>query len=227
MIHIIGCATDSNHGNVKLLQQKIDLYLLPMYFPFDWEGYSVTYSVSEYIKDLSDDELILITDTFDVFPLNGCNKTILENKIKEKFDLSKVVFGGEANCFPDGHLANRYPDHIPYSKWKFINGGGYFGTVKLIKYIISKTLSSMKGSMNQREYTKFFLENPKYITIDYTCEIFQTLYDNKDIGSNITMEDYIFLDNNTIINKTFNTKPLLFHGNGKMNMSPLIKYITN
>jgi hypothetical protein len=194
-----------------------------MYVPFDWEGYCGTHSINEYIKNLSDNELVLVTDTYDVLPLNGCNKNLIEKKIRDKFDLTKVVFGAETNCFPDGHLSALYPDHIPYSKWKFLNGGGYFGTVKLLKYIIGETLSSIKGSMNQRVFTNFFLNHPEYITLDYTCEVFQTLFNGR-VHADMNIDDFIFSDN-TIINKTFNTIPFLFHGNGGTNISPLRKYI--
>lgn len=216
MIHIVGLATDPHHRNAKILQEKIGLSLLPFNMPFDWGGYCGTYVLSEYIQKLSDNDIVLITDVYDVLPLNGCNPFLLEKKIKEKFNLDKLIFGAETNCYPDGHLSSSYPQHN--SPWKFLNGGGYFGTVKVLKYVIPKVLPLIKGSINQRIFTQFFLQNPEYITLDYTCEIFQTLF-------NVSLDNFIFLNNSIIVNKNFNTTPLLFHGNGKTNIEIFYQYV--
>jgi hypothetical protein len=222
-IHVIGCATDLSHPNLKLLKEKLDIYILPLVLPFDWEGYSATYSTNEFIKNLPEDDVIVATDVYDVLPLNGCNKQILEQKLLHNLDLNKIIFAAESNCFPDGNLSNLYPKHE--SKWRFLNGGGYISTVKLLKHLIKQILPSIKGSINQRELTKFLLNNPDLMTLDYTCEVFQTLW-NGSVGASMNTNDFIFdINNKSIINKMFNTKPLLFHGNGKTNMSILGQYI--
>ena len=105
------------------------------------------------------------------------------------FDINKITFNAETNCYPDGCLANKYPDND--SKWKFLNASIYFGISNNIRNMYQTTLEKIKYTDDQLELSKLFLENANLIDLDYSCQIFQMLY-NGHVGGDISEEDFIF-----------------------------------
>lgn len=223
-MRIITYATDSSHSNIQLLKKALDIELIPNYIPWTNTFYSRSYGVYKYLEEnTSLDDLVLFCDAYDVLPINGCDKEILSKKILSIFDINKITFNAETNCYPDGCLADKYPDND--SKWKFLNAGIYFGISNNIRNMYQMTLEKIKYTDDQLEFSKLFLENANLIDLDYNCQIFQTLYDGR-VGGDINEEDFIFdTSKKTIKNKHFDTQPLLFHGNGKINMSKLHPYL--
>jgi len=217
---ILTYATNLNHTNIKLLQNKIGVELLPNYIPWDMNFYAKAYSINSYIDRYEDDELILCCDCYDVLPVNGCTKEFLNDAIVANFDLNKVTFNAEINCYPKGDLSRYYPTHA--SKWKYLNAGIFVGKKQNIKIMYDLVLDKIKNSMDQLQFSLLFLNSDK-INLDYECKVFQTLYNGRVSGP-MNMDDFI-IDNKTITNKYFNTKPLLFHGNGHTDMTPLKPFI--
>jgi|LakMenE18May11ns_1017448.scaffolds.fasta_scaffold9952861_3 hypothetical protein len=220
-MRILTYATDYNHDNIKLLKTKLQIECIPNYISWTNDFYAKAYAINKYIQNIDNDEYVIICDGYDVLPLNGCSSYLLHDALHSYFDMNKITFNAETNCYPDSILSDYYPNKT--TKWKYLNAGIYGGMIKLIKIMLNQTLPNIKGSMDQREYTKLFLSNPDLITLDYECKIFQTLYNGK-IGGDINLQDFI-IENNKIKNKYFNTYPLLFHGNGKINMSTLTPFL--
>jgi hypothetical protein len=218
---ILTYATDINNYNLKSLQNKLPIYLIPNTLPWTNDFYAKVLGVSETIKDLSDEEVIIFCDAYDVLPVNSCNIFSLENAINQHFDLNKITFNAEINCYPDSSLVTKYP--IYNSKWRYLNSGIYCGRVSLLKKLFNKVLHKIRGSDDQLQFSIAFIETPDLIALDYECKIFQTLF-NGQIGGDMNMNDFV-VEDSFIINKYFKTKPLLFHGNGKINMSKLIPFI--
>jgi len=217
---ILTFATNPKHYVLNILKSKLDITVLDKEH-FDWEGKKSVPFLLKYLNDLSKDKLVLIMDSFDVLPLNNCTQEKLYKSILKYFDLDKVTFNAETQCFPDTSMAAMYPD-LP-GKWKYLNGGIMTGTVKNIKQLFEKVLEE-KIEVNQKNYTNIFLTTD-LINLDNKCEVFQTLlagpYPNYP---NIDMNDFI-IENKTLINSFFKTKPLLFHGNGSVNLAPLLPYV--
>lgn len=220
---IITYATDYNHSNIKFLQNKLSIELVPNYTSWDNNFYAKAYDIYRFIKQYSNNELVMCVDAYDVLPLNGCDNYILEKLVYNYFDLERITFNAETGCYPSGSIAGLYPNH--HSKWKYLNAGIFVGKNIYIQRMYELVLDNIKNSMDQLQFSLLFLNNPKLINLDYNCQIFQTLYNGR-IRGDIDNEDFIFdLDNKIVYNKCFNTKPLLFHGNGKINMSKLHPYV--
>lgn len=219
---IITYATDYNHSNIKLLTKKLQIELVPNCVSWDSHFYAKAYCIYQFIKQYDEDELILSIDGYDVLPLNGCNLELLEEQIIKYFDINKVTFNAETNCYPDHSLAKLYP--VSNSKWKYLNAGMFVGKNKNVQRMYESVLDNIKKSMDQLQFSLLYI-NSDLINLDHQCCVFQTLYDGK-IGGNFNTEDFILdVTKKEIINKHFNSKPLLFHGNGKVNMSKLSPYL--
>lgn len=219
-MQVVTYATNKAHPHLAHLANKLEIKILPEYLPWAWDFYPKAYSVNKFVSNLHFDELVLSMDAYDIFALNGCSKAKLEQKIKEHFDLDKVTFCAETNCFPDASLASRYPNIN--SDWKYLNGGIYVGKAGLIKQMLDLTLKKMRGNMDQLQFAYLFLES-NLINIDSGCKVFQSLY-RKEYGKEICWNDYD-IEGKTITNKYLKTQPLLFHGNGLIKMHDLIPYI--
>ena len=213
-------STDLNHGNIKYLTSSIGAEILPIILPWTMDFYPKSYSVYQYLKKLNPKENVVVCDAYDVVALNECTNKLLEENILSFFDDNKVTFNAEINCFPDGSLAGRYPD--TNSKWKYLNAGIYTGKAENILYMLDLVLNKMMNSMDQLEFSKLFLDS-RLIDLDYECKVFQTLYSGS-VGGSVDLSDFI-VKNGTIYNKQYNTVPLLFHGNGKTDMSGLFNLI--
>lgn len=218
-MHIVTYATDINHINIKYLKQKIPIHILTDSTKWTKTFYAKHFAVNKFIQNFDMNELILCCDAYDVMPMNNCSINKLEDSINLYFDLNKITFNAETNCYPDKNLIKKYPHHD--SKWKFLNAGIYVGTVKNILKLYEKTLDSIKHTMDQLIFTIEFLESKNTIDLDYECKVFQTLF-NID-RRNMNIDDFIIKDK-ILVNKYFNTTPLLFHGNGRTNMSKLLPY---
>jgi len=223
-MRVVTYATNLNNRYLNYLATKLDVAILPELIPWGgfWQGkyihdfYAKSYSLNKFLEDIDPDEIIVVADAYDVLPLNGCNMVLLEKRINEVFDLNKVTFCAEENCFPEESLSTLYPKQS--HRWKYLNAGLYAGRSKLVKQMLDLTLDKIQGSMDQLEFAKLFLAK-NLIDLDYKCEIFQSLYHTNDLK--INWDDYD-INGNTIKNRVFHTHPLLFHGNGGVNISGLL-----
>ena len=152
--------------------------------------------LKSHINIRCDEEIILVTDTYDVV---FCNNPV---NILKKFNEheTEILFSAETECWPDNQLKTKYPSSN--SKYKYLNSGGFIGKVKHVKKMLLKNLKDEED--DQLYYTKEFLFNKDLkIKLDYDCTIFQTT-DYNDLS----------IDFKFIYNKTTNTHPCHFHGNG-------------
>jgi hypothetical protein len=217
---IITFASDETNPIFKLLKSKLPLTLLSCE-NFDWAGKNTTPVLLNFLNTLSEDDLVLLCDSYDVLPLNDCTVDKLYNSILNNFDLTKITFNAETQCFPDKDLEDKYP--IAPNKWRYLNGGLMTGKVKNLKNLL-EIIISKKFEINQKIYAELFLTT-NLIDLDYECRVFQTLlagpYPNYP---EIDMNDFI-IEEKVITNKYFKTKPLLFHGNGSVRLAPLLPFI--
>lgn len=219
-MRVITYATDHQNPYLSHLVNKLEAEVLPEYLPWSFDFFPRAFSIHATVSRASEDGLFLCTDAYDVLALNKCNKENLEKKIKKHFDLDKVTFCAETNCFPDQSLAEMYPNC--YSDWKYLNAGLFVGRASVIKKMLELTMCDIVNSMDQLEFSKLFLES-NLINLDVECKVFQTLF-RKEYGRQICWEDFE-IKNKKIMNRKFETFPLLFHGNGMVDMNGLLKYI--
>jgi len=155
----------------------------------------------EKIKNMNDDKIILVTDSYDVV-MSANSKEILDKY--KKFN-KNVVFATESECWPDEDKADRFPK-IPDKKNLYLNSGGFIGDVKSIKKIIKNVPDY---SDDQRWYQEVFLSEigKNHMALDYNCEIFQCLNDAEE-------EIEVHYSKSRVYNKKNKTYPCQIHGNG-------------
>lgn len=236
MIKIITYADNHNNANLDILRSKLNIEILPK-IEENFQLYHKTIAVNNYIKNLSEDTVILFLDAFDVLPVNGVNRDRLEYAIRRTFDLSKITFNSEVLCSPQDSYSS-YFDHIP-TEWKYLNSGMYCGKAGVLKpiieSIIDKYLKNLPKNMrhlcdcmgdfnDQLNFIKYYSEDSSSMALDYSCKIFQTLFCGY-IGCEPYHKLNIDLDNKIIYNPITKTYPLLVHGNGKVIMDKILQII--
>lgn len=220
---IVTCATH-DHPILKFTSDRLPIEILWTKPP--WSMIMKIDLVRNFCKNiLNTKEIILYIDAYDVIPSANCTYSKLEDFILKYFNLNKVTFNAEMNCWPY-HLINEYKnlDKIKY-KWKFLNAGIFVGTAERILEIFDISDNFERGWCDQELLSKVYLQRPDLISLDYQCMVFQSLFDG--IGwSEINWKDYE-ISNIGIRNIVCDTYPLLFHGNGGIQLHSLINYITN
>lgn len=210
---ILTYATNQINDNFIKLKNALDIVILPELVEWSWDFYPKSYSVFETLKTFDKDTVVLVCDAYDVLPVNGANNSLLYKSIVNNFDLDKITFNSEKNCYPDGWLVNNYP--LTDSDWKYLNAGIYVGKAGNILKLLENALPNMIGSMDQRVFSHLFVSNLHNIDLDYDCKVFQSLY--------MLSDDDLIIDGDIVINTKTKTKPLLIHGNGDSNFKHFLK----
>lgn len=135
--------------------------------PFIGNGQVLRDMLACYKRAVTGHELFTYTDGADTF----CQR---------KFDVPTdyILYSTEKACYPRTEIAKQY--RPTKSKWKYLNGGGYGGPLKLIieffeRYGLDKHPNDVNG---QHEQMMAFLkaEKEKFpIRLDHRCEVFQTM----------------------------------------------------
>lgn len=135
--------------------------------PFTGNGQVLRDMLACYKRAATGHELFTYTDGADTF----CQR---------KFDISSdhILYSTEKACYPHPDIAKQY--RPTKSKWKYLNGGGYGGPLKLIieffeRYELDKHANDANG---QHEQMVAYLRAEKDgfpIKLDTKCEVFQTM----------------------------------------------------
>lgn len=197
--------TDISNPNFRQLSSNLEIEILPVLMPWTWDFYPKSLSVYETLKNIDGETITMVCDAYDVWAVNGATNEKLLNSIVDNFNLDKITFNAEKNCWPVASLANQYPPID--SQWKYLNAGIYVGKAKNIVIALENLLPFIKNGDDQLEFSKAYINNPFSIDIDYKCKVFQTLYMLEQ--NDLTLNEGVLTNNKT------NSIPLLLHGNGK------------
>ena len=179
--------------------------------------------LKEYLEQFDDDDkrYIIFSDCYDAVLSNSPN--LIVNKFRElqqSLD-ADIIFSAEAKIWPDYSLAPEFPDlGTPY---KFLNSGGFMGSIKNIKKLIETPIESYDDDQlyYQREYLKSVKnEISLKIKLDAKAEIFQTLSSHFE---KITIDNSI----SKVKNNLTNTTPMVIHGNGGPRSKTFIDKLCN
>lgn len=184
--------------------------------------------ILEVIKTL-DNKLIVMCDTFDLFPVAGAEEIIHKFKILTK--PGQILFTSEVFCWPDSSLANVHPttqieDNYGVkmiNKYRFLNSGGIIGYRDDIYKLITGDNCNGNGNSDvgdignvvknndddQLFFTLKYLDmlglDQNKIVLDTHCHMFQAV--------NGCADDLV-IHRNRIYNKYTNSYPIFIHGNG-------------
>jgi|GEM_PF-917101 len=162
--------------------------------------------------------LVLFTDCYDVCVVASVDEILRKYTVFQ----GKIVFSTEVSCWPDSELSTQYPLAPDNSPFRYLNSGGFIGPATDILDLINTT-SIRDNEDDQRYYTNFFLnprstETHKGLTLDYRCEIFQTL--------NHIPEGSVDCSSPRPRNNFFNTEPCFFHANGSDHVARFFDHLS-
>lgn len=237
-IKIVTLSTDTQHPgwlNFKASLDKFgyDYHLIEQQMP---PGQTHVFGtqmplVYKYVKSLHKTEYthVIYCDAWDTVAMAGPEELEAKCYALEKLmslrcnDPNGLSFFGSAEkaCFPKPELASQYP-HV-LSPWKYVNGGGWMGSIDYFCYIYEK--SPAVGVNDQLWLAERFLESKNgpdgwRYTLDYRCAIFQTTgFENTgDFGYAHNSEEGEY---GRLINFRSDELPIFIHGNGRTNMDKI------
>lgn len=167
-----------------------------------WKGFGTkVIETRKYLEQLSGYTHFIFVDAYDVIFIGPLDK------ILEKYK-GGILFSAEKNCWPDQHLAGKYPKTD--SAWKYLNSGSYMAPIAEFLELTERLFCNYEDD-DQRYFTNIFLYGND-IQLDYNCEIFQSIafcYEDE-----LTITDHLK-------NNWTNTLPVIIHGNGKADMTAI------
>lgn len=167
-----------------------------------------------------------ITGHVDFFYTDGAD-TFCQRRADPPKDY--ILYSTEKACYPHPEIAKQY--RPTKSKWKYLNGGGYGGPLKLIieffeRYGLDKLPNDANG---QHEQMVAYLAAEKDgfpIKLDTKCEVFQTMafadpseFEVMDPSHEHT--GFELAEPKLLRNKLTKTIPAILHFNGLTDMSIL------
>lgn len=179
--------------------------------------------LKEYLKQFDDEDkrYIIFSDCYDAVLSSPPNKIISKfRQLQQTLD-ADIIFSAEAKLWPDYSIISEFPDvGTPY---KFLNSGGFMGSIKNIKKLIQTPIESYHDDQlyYQHEYLKSVRKEINLkIKLDAKAEIFQTLSSHFE---EITIDNGI----SKVKNKLTNTNPMVIHGNGGPRSKTFIDKLCN
>lgn len=216
-IHVVTIGTDVN--KMKKLYQSASKHNISINnwgFGVEWRGSDMTGPgggqkvniVKQNIGELPDTDILLFTDSYDVFYADK-----LET-IKERYlDMGhKVLFAAEEICWPDPSIGNQFPSS--HTRYRYLNSGTFIGEVGELKKILEHE-DIEDHQDDQLFYQKAYLEGIYDIGLDVEAYIFQCH------EPNITMLG------EQLWNQETTCCPCIYHGNGDDNAKVHFERIYN
>jgi hypothetical protein len=183
--------------------------------PFVGNGQVLRDMLACYKRAITGHEMFAYSDGADTF----CQR---------RFEIPKdhILYSTEKACYPHPEIAKQYK--ATKSKWKYLNGGGYGGPLKLIieffeKYGLDKLPNDANG---QHEQMLAYLAAEKDgfpIKLDTKCTVFQTMAfaDPSEFEVDLLMESPGSEVKKVLRNFKTNTIPAILHFNGLTDQSIL------
>ena len=202
-IHVVTVGTDREKCN-RLYESasKFGINIINIGQNIKWTGGDTTGPsggikinlLKNYIEPLSNYDVILFTDAYDVFFNSDINTIVNRAKTLE----AQIVFAGEKYCWPNKFLSKKFPDTA--SPYRFLNSGLFIGQVGAIKSAFSSII--MNDEDDQLYCQMKFLAHNHSIKIDHNCLLFQCY------------EPEVYIKDKSLYNPITNSFPCIYHGNG-------------
>lgn len=163
----------------------------------DWRGFGdKILKTYEYLKE-SDVTHFFYSDSYDTYVLAPMEEAISKLRGRD------MLWSSEKACYPHAQLAEMYPENP--SPWKYLNGGGWFASKEAFMRMVEDDMPSHL-TVDQVYFTNQLLTK-KNITLDYDCEIFQTI-------AFCDFDKEFEVIRGRVYNKFTKQYPIFFHGNG-------------
>lgn len=197
--------TASDYSKTGKLRESLDRHGWPYHIiEHHWRGFGdKILKTYEYLKE-SDVTHFFYSDSYDTYALGTMEEAISKLRGRD------LLWSAEKACYPHPQLAVLYPPS--FSAWKYLNGGGWFASKEAFCKMVEEEMPQC-FTVDQVYFTNQLITK-KNITLDYDCEIFQTI-------AFCDIEKEFDIDRGRIFNKQSKQWPILIHGNGHTPMDKI------
>lgn len=182
---------------------------------YEWTGEFVEPHVLRFLDTLPDDEIVLGTDSWDVF-FSGTPAEMEAAFLT--FD-RPIVVSTEANLWPPetAHLMHHPP--AP-TRFRYACGGGWAARAwAMRKLLTAPDWWPEPFCCNQSAFDDWYCRHPELTTLDFHCRLFQCMYD--DGKQNPPLGSLWEIKNQRFHNKETDSYPMVIHGGGGFCMEAL------
>lgn len=222
---LLTVATDTRHTGYQTLRrsaQHFGVALETLGADAEWRGGDMEHGpggghkldfVKQFLRDQTDAErMVVFTDGYDTLLIESA-KT-LGDRLEQLVKPGTVVFAAERFCWPDKHVADRYPEPRSGTAYRYLNSGNYAGRVGDLRALLAAWPDDDDDADHltddQRFFTTAFLAGNSSIVLDYERQLFQTL-------NGINRDEFRMTDRHTTFEMVGSAAaaPCILHGNGQ------------
>ena len=172
--------------------------------PKSVQSQSRFYVLEEKLKTISDDDIVLIMDSFDTLFCGGSNEIISRFKLFN----TKILFSAE-RCFTYQWAEYQKNYETERSPYRYLGAGTYIGYAHAIRHFNKECIKMTHqekykcgfemGIMGAYLHEKYF-QKESY-RLDTNCDLFWVT----------TMDPRVEFENNALRNRFTNTHPIILH----------------
>lgn len=206
ILHLTYASEDNYHLHRLLTSASywgIQVQVLGMNEP--WKGFlQKPEAVCRLLEDVPGDRVILFLDAYDTIYLQP--SPVIERKFRE-FE-RPVVFSADLCFHAPGNesIAGTYPPSP--SLYRYLNSGCFIGYAAPLAHILTRILESPETDDDQSLLSRYFVEHPDEIALDYPTELFV------NTGNRPYDEDFL-IGPGGLKNTLTGTWPCILHTPGK------------
>ena len=181
-----------------------------------WPGYSFKSKLmKEYLKDIADDEVVCVIDSFDVILLRPVDE--LESAFRTYSELTGMTLIVGCDKPPSFMVRSIASVQFGTCHGLLLNAGTYIGYAKDIRTMIDEVFVSPDLD-DQVLLVKYVQQHPHSVHIDTSSIFFLTI--NNPTGDFVYDKDIIRIQDQKLYYRGI--RPFFAHGNGNTNMNTLI-----
>jgi len=215
-VKLLTVCTDPSNEALQILKYSLEKYVwdYEVLVAPEWKGFGTKLlTIYDYLQT-SDIDAFFFCDAYDCAVLGDMDEALYNIQLHYGFD--KMVFGAERGCWPEGAYECHYEPKLDHG-FNYLNSGVYYSPKDKFLSLMNRNTPQYSDD-DQLYFTKEYLFGDKEnIVLDQNCEVFQC-YSFIDDG------DYLY-HNYRLENMKTESLPVIVHGNGRADLSPIYKMI--
>ncbi len=213
MIKVITVANDLKKANGLLKTLQIGCFEF-VAIESEWRGFgSKIIETVKYLKEHPEIDDFIFADAYDVVCFG--NKSEFELKLDSVKGTNHAIFSTEKNCWPDANFAFKYQQR--FGRNLYLNSGLFWAESDFFIRMVEENMPPYNIDDQFYYTTQLLYDRKGYITLDFEQTLFQSY-------SFIAENEYDYSGSRPKNNITGNF-PILFHGNGRTDMTELYKML--
>jgi len=123
-------------------------------------------------SEITDEELVLFVDAFDVLVFAGRAEIASRFEELERQQNRSLFFNAEKVCFPpfDDICTEDYPES-EFPQWRYLNSGAFIGRGAALKRMLKDPVDDIMPGSDQAFYQRYFRYFPERVGLDTHCQL--------------------------------------------------------